>query len=437
MISLLRAPLIGCILLLSGCGGGDRGEPVVLRPDAFFRPSTLQQPENRRRTAIDQPESLTYDNARIDLLNQAPPEPEVRTLVTSIPPEAERLIPSATAPSTRPLAPMGTGVAMAVGRVAVEVNGQPVFSKKVLQPIEPDLAADAREMDPESFRKSAAGKIRNQLDFLIRTELEVAAARRNLTPAEVQVAEAQTMAWRQRQITEAGGSIEQARQKAIGEGTTFEEKVEEEFRTNLVRAFYSKRIFPRVQVTADDMRRYYDRNMEREFTSRAAAQFRLIKVDVKKVGDRAKAEQMARELADRARGGEDFAAVARDYNDDARLRNNGGEVGSIEKGAFALTAVEDAVWKLNPGEVTDPIEEKNAFYVAKLEQKGEARVQSFDEEAVQDKIRSTLRGRQFQELRDKQREQLLEGAVVNPYPPKVEPLLEIVMQKYPYWAMKQ
>lgn len=421
------------VAALVGCGG-QKLEPVVLRPDAFFRSSTLQQPESQRRTAIMQPEELTYDNARIDLLNAPTPPPTNVTVVTTIPPEAQNLIPSPQ-PATRPLPPLGTGMAMAVGRVAVEVNGQPIFSKKVLQPIEPDLAADARAMDADSFQKIAAKKIRDQLDFLIRTELEVAAAKRNLTPSEVQIAEAQTMVWRQRQITEAGGSIETARQKALAEGTTFDEKVEDEYRTNLVRAFYTKRIFPRVQVNADDMRRYYDRNLDREFTTRPGAQFRLIKVDVKKVGDRAMAEQKARELAARARAGEDFVAIARDYNDDPRLRGNGGEVGTIDKGAFALTAVEDAVWKLAPGEVSDPVEERGAFYVAKLEQKTEGRVQSFDEEAVQDKIRATLRAAQFAELRDRQRDQLLEGAVVNPYPPKIEPLLEIVMQKYPYWAM--
>ena len=428
--TILAIPLT---LWLVGCGG-QKLEPVTLRPDAFFRSSTLQQPENQRRTAILQPDELTYDNARIDLLNAPTPPPTNVTVVTTIPPEAQNLIPSPQ-PATKPLPPLGSGVSMAVGRVAVEVNGQPIFSKKVLQPIEPDLAADARTMDADSFKRIATKKIADQLEFLIRTELEVAAAKRNLTPSEVQIAEAQTMVWRQRQITDAGGSIEMARQKALSEGTTFEEKVEDEFRTNLVRAFYTKRIFPRVQVNADDMRRYYDRHLDREFSTRPGAQFRLIKVDIRKIGDRAQAEQKARELAARARGGEDFAVIARDYNDDARLRGNGGEVGMIDKGAFALTQVEDAVWKLAPGEVTDPVEEKNAFYIAKLEQKSEGRVQSFDEEAVQDKIRAPLGAEQFAELRDRQRDQLLEGAVVNPYPPKVEPLVDIVMQKYPYWAM--
>lgn len=420
----------------AGCGGGGTPEPITLRPDAFFKPSTLQKAENRRRTAIDQPEDLTYDAARIDLLNEPTPPP-VEAGVVAIDPEAQRLIPSAQpATTSAPLPPLGTGVAMAVGRVAVEVNGQPIFSKRVLQPIEPDLAANAREQDADTFRRLAAKRIRDQVDFLIRTELEVAAAKRNLAPSEIQLAEAVTAQWRQRQITEAGGSIELARQRAQAEGTTFEEKTEDEYRANLVRVYYQKRIFPRVQVNADDMRRYYDRNVAK-FTQQPQAQFRLIKVDIRKMGDRAMAEQKARNLLARIRGGEDFAAVARDYNDDVRLRSLGGDMGMIDKGAFVLSAVENAAWALSPGEVSDVVEEKGAFYIVKLEQKTEGRTRSFDEEDVQDEIRNTLRSQQFEVLRDRQREQLIQGAVVNPYPPKIEPLLEIVMQKYPYWAMKQ
>jgi parvulin-like peptidyl-prolyl isomerase len=200
--------------------------------------------------------------------------------------------------------------------------------------------------------------------------------------------------------------------------------------------YYQKRVFPRVQVNADDMRRYYDRNLK-AFTQQPQAQFRLIKVDIKKMGDRSLAQQKVEDLLRRVTGGEDFAAVAADYNDDARLRSLGGDVGLIDKGAFALSGVEAAAWALNPGEVSPVVEEKNAFFLVKLERKTEGRTRSFDEEAVQDEIRNTLRSQQFSQLRDKQREQLIAGAVVNPYPPKVEPLLEIIMQKYPYWAMNK
>ncbi len=424
------------IFAVAGCQRG--AVPVVLKPEAFFRESTIQKADAPvRRTAIDQPGAVNYDSVRLDLLR---PEGEkigpLEPAVTEVPPAVAKLVPSPQNSNTQPLPPLGMGVASTVGRVVVEVNGEPIYSSRVLRPIEPDLAANAKDKDPEQYKKYAAKAIREQVDFLIRTELEVAAAKKNLNAQETLGAEGLTMDWRVKQIREAGGSIEQARKKATDQGTTFEDQVKEEYRANLVRIFYSKRIFPRVQVTAEEMRRYYVRNKDAKFSDRAGATFRLIKVDLKKVGDRATAAAKATELRDRARQGEDFATLAKEYNDDPRLRGNGGEVGTVEKGAFARQAVETAVWNLSPGEVSDAIEDSGAFYVAKMEQKSDGRVRDFNEEAVQDQIRNELRSQQLAEMRDRQRESLMKGAVVNPYPPPIEPLLEIVMQRYPYWAMK-
>lgn len=431
--------ILGSLAAAAGCNRGE--QPLLLKPEAFLQPSTLEQRQiSPRNTAIEQPGIVNYDNVRLDLLQteEGKPAEPVGDPVT-VPPSVAAMVKSPELkelPADKPLPPLGVGAAAVLGRVVVEVNGEPIFSNKVLNPIEPDLAAKARETDPDQFKKIAAKAIRDQVDFLIRTELEVAAAKKNLGTQELQIADGLTEQWRRKQITEAGGAVELARQKARAEGTTFEEKVNDEYRANLVRIYYSKRIFPRVQVNADDMRRFFDRNREQMFSDRSAAQFRLIKVDVKKVGDMALARAKADELLTRARKGDDFATIAKEYNDDARLRSTGGDVGMIEKGAFARQAVEDAVWQLNAGDVSNVIEDNNALYIAKLEQKKEGRVRGFEEEAVQDQIRNELRSRQLAELRERQREILLRDAVVNPYPPQIEPMVEIVMQKYPYWAMK-
>ena len=434
---MVTASATAVAMLAGGCGRGV--DPVVIKPEAFFRESTIAKADTSvRRTAIDQPGSVNYDNVRLDLLRPEGGDPgRLEPAVTTVPPSVAEMIPGPEASAAAaPLPPLGAGVTSTVGRVVLEVNGEPIYSNQVLRPIEPDLAANAKEMQPEQFKKYAAKEIRSQVDALIRSELEVAAAKKNLSAQETLGAEGLTMDWRVRQIRAAGGSIEEARKRALEQGRTFEEQVQEEYRANLVRLFYSKRILPRVQVTAEDMRRYYEKNKATRFTERAGATFRLIKVDTKKTGDRAAALAKAAELQARAGKGEDFAAIARDYNDDPRLRANGGEVGTVERGAFARQAIEDAVWALNPGNVSAPIEDNNAFYIAKLESKSDGRSREFSDETVQDEIRTALRAEQLAELRDRQRESLMKGAVVTPYPPPIEPLLEIVMQRYPAWAMQ-
>jgi hypothetical protein len=226
-------------VLVGACQRG--AQPLILKPEAFLRESTLEQPQSSvRRTAIDQPGIVNYDNVRVDLLRPEDEKlPDTPSEPVTVPPSVAAMVPSPQ-PAEKPLPPLGVGMAAVLGRVVVEVNGEPIFSQKVLRPVEPDLAARAREVDPETFKKIAAKTIKDQVDFLIRTELEVAAAKKNLNAQDLAVADGLTEQWRRKQITEAGGSLEEARRAARAEGTTFEEKVLDEYRANLVRIYYSK-----------------------------------------------------------------------------------------------------------------------------------------------------------------------------------------------------
>jgi hypothetical protein len=75
------------------------------------------------------------------------------------------------------------------------------------------------------------------------------------------------------------------------------------------------------------------------------------------------ARARAAELVRRARGGEDFAALARAHSDDERTRDAGGRI----EGRFRHDAYPDtfgpAVSKLAVGEVTDPLDYGNAWAV--------------------------------------------------------------------------
>src|SRR4051794_33674692 len=61
------------------------------------------------------------------------------------------------------------GQAVTLGAVVVRVNNQPIFADKVLQAIAPVLAPEARQRDPDSFRKFAAHEIDLQLKEMIRS----------------------------------------------------------------------------------------------------------------------------------------------------------------------------------------------------------------------------------------------------------------------------
>ncbi len=67
------------------------------------------------------------------------------------------------------------------------------------------------------------------------------------------------------------------------------------------------------------------------------------------------ARQVAEDLAERARAGEDFATLARENSQDAGSAPEGGDLGWIEPG-FMVQSFEDALYKLTPEEpISDPV----------------------------------------------------------------------------------
>lgn len=433
-----RLVLMGLLAAaVGGCGWFNRDQSTArnVRADAFYR--TTPPSAEERRQAADSAGALPPTVYRGEVAAPEPVRSPTAQRVTTIAPAVQQTItPPATAPAVQPGAT--SAQYLTLGAVVTEVSGTPIYADKVIQALAPLLSSQAKQKDIQAFRALAKTEIDKQVGAMIRTELEYAAAVQNLGEDEKRFAENYTTMWRQRKITEAGGSLELARRKAAAEGLDFDEMVKEYSRTVLVQVFYQKKVFPKVQVTAEDMRRYYDQHLKSEFTEVDQAQFRLIKITAKNMGGREQAIDKIKDLRDRAVRGEDFEKLASGINHDPGLMRSGGRVGGgegwIQRGAFAITEVEEAVWKLQPGEVTEVVEVGDAFYIAKLENRKLGRVRAFEDEDVQQEIKDKLSKAQMAVRRDQVQKKLLQDSVIYPNPPVTDAAMEIAMQRYPQWA---
>jgi hypothetical protein len=435
-------------LFVPGCAKDDPGELVRT---AFARPSAPQS-DVRRMTPEDQATLPLYDTARVDIMNmdearqqQAADDAErVRvTHVSDVVSEAVTLTPEKSAlpstvqaqlPAPTTIPGRSTGSFMQLGAVVTSVNGEPIYADDVLDSLAKLFAAEAKTRDEYAFGVFARREIEKQVNVFIATELEVAAARKSLDDKEEMLARDLTTMWRLREISLAGGSLEQARAKAAADGLDFDKMVEDRNREILVQLYYQKKIFPRVQVTAEDIRRYYNTKAKTEFTEQDQAQFRVIRIDGVKTGSTEKALDKINNLRQRALSGEDFGKLAASVNDDAALMRAGGDVGSVQRGAFALEPVEEAVWLLQPGQITEAVKIGDSFYIAKLEVRKDGRVRQFEDEDVQRQIEKKLRAEQIDARRQQQRRLLLQDAVIFPDPPDLSPIVAMAMQKYSQWA---
>jgi parvulin-like peptidyl-prolyl isomerase len=347
-------------------------------------------------------------------------------------------------------APTGTnaddpsGQYVVFGTVLSKVNNQPIYAHRVLTLLDSPLRAEAKRNDPATFRQIAAALIANQVRALEREELVFAAAQKVLAERERALADVLTARRRNEEITRAGGSLELAKRRLADQGWNFDEWMDQQYRASMYMIYLQKRIHPLVQVTATDIRRFYDANRATLFNRQARAKFRVIKIDPR---DRALqldspdgAERLARELREEAvTGGAEFEAVARRVNAPS-LKDSGGLVGTdgwLPRGTYVAEKVEEAVWNLRPGQVTDVIEDRGAFYVAKLEERQDAAERPFEELAVQEEIQNRLEGQQLQELKEREERRLERDAVIQRRPRMLQTAVDMAMQRYSAWAAAQ
>ena len=163
-----------------------------------------------------------------------------------------------------PAAPTTTGATLGqyqtLGGIVAEVNGYPISANKVVRQLRPELSARATEMDEQQFRNFVIQEVSRKIMSLERDELVYGAADRILGDDERKLATYLTMQWRTRQISEAGGSVELARLRASQDGNDFDELVADQYRRQMTEVFYRRKVVPRIQISADDLRDYYNAN---------------------------------------------------------------------------------------------------------------------------------------------------------------------------------
>jgi hypothetical protein len=77
------------------------------------------------------------------------------------------------------------------------------------------------------------------------------------------------------------------------------------------------------------------------------------------------ARQKAEDVLKRARAGEDFAALAKEYSDDPGSKTQGGDLGWFGRGQM-IKEFEDTAFGLKEGDISDIVETKYGFHVIKV-----------------------------------------------------------------------
>lgn len=135
------------------------------------------------------------------------------------------------------------------------------------------------------------------------------------------------------------------------------------------------------QVTPadDEIQEYYDDNLA-QFQKPEEVHARHILFTVKPDADdaeKATVRQQAEDVLAKARGGADFAALAKQYSHDSTA-DTGGDLGTFGRGVMT-PPFEAAAFALEPGQISDIVETQFGLHIIKLEEKKPASTQTLEE----------------------------------------------------------
>jgi len=132
-----------------------------------------------------------------------------------------------------------------------------------------------------------------------------------------------------------------------------------------------------IEVTDQALKDYYEQVKDR-FTTQERRHGRHILITVADGVDDAAAKKKAEELTAQAKGGADFAQLAKDNSKDPGSAPQGGDLGWAQRGMF-VGPFEDALFSMSAGEIRGPVKTDFGYHVMKLEEVEAGHVKTFEE----------------------------------------------------------
>ncbi|BFN28347.1 MAG: peptidylprolyl isomerase [Gammaproteobacteria bacterium HGW-Gammaproteobacteria-9] len=120
--------------------------------------------------------------------------------------------------------------------------------------------------------------------------------------------------------------------------------------------------FDQVEASDEELQELYQKQI-----ASLAEQRRAAHILIETGGELSDAEAKAKidEIAERVKSGEDFAVVAKEVSQDPGSANEGGDLGFAGPGVYD-PAFEDALYALNEGEVSAPVQSEFGWHIIKL-----------------------------------------------------------------------
>lgn len=280
---------------------------------------------------------------------------------------------SSGAAAAAPAKPKPKPVPAQLPEVVARVNGEPISRDEFQQAVR-DFESRSGPVMPDTRDEVYRGVLDDMIAFRLLSG-ELKNRKIELPAAELEAA-----------MGELRGRFanEKAFRQALAEQKITQEQLRDRTRTTLmINELLEQEIGDEISVKPSEVASFYEQNPAR-FQQPEAVRVSHILIglppdapEAQRTAARARAESLVKQ----ARGGADFAALARKFSNDAS-RERGGDLGFITRGQ-AQPPFEQAAFALAPGEISDPVATTYGVHVIKSFEKRPAQTVPFGQAAAQ------------------------------------------------------
>lgn len=296
-----------------------------------------------------------------------------------------------------------------VNLLVAEVNGKIITREDLMRPIRSQMARWSKVLEEKEFEARVRLELAARLRAEISRLLALQEAKKQARNEHIKHFEKEVEKKRQRLVAMSGGSIAKWRQKLAAAGLTEDRWRQDAVDRMMVQYFLNEAIGPKISVTRQELLDYYERVKQERYQPKTQVRMQLIRLRRRDYANAEAVLSLARSLVQRARSGEDFAALTRKYSTGSRA-SEGGLWPSLGKGSYHEDAVDTALFSQPVGTVCDPIVCPRDVYVIKLLERVEGRTIPFTE--VQDEVEAAVRNAKFEEMVGRYIRKLYEKAYI-------------------------
>ena len=284
--------------------------------------------------------------------------------------------------------------AVIVERIVAIVGDKPIFLSELRARGRPFLLQIQQKVPPGPQQNAAESQMFKELiEKMIDEELEAQAAEKariTVTSDEIDNALKNSAA---AQGTTVAALYKEARSKGLSD-----QDFRDEIRRQVLEGkLLLLRVKGRVRITEEDIRSMYERSVRDE---RRRREYRPAWVVLRLMpGSSPEAirerEALAEQIAERARRGEDFAALAKQYSKDPGSAAVGGDLNFFPKEQM-VPQFSAAAFAMKPGDISELVETEFGLHIIKLTEKRDERTVPLAE--ISDKLGAFLKQKRQQQL---------------------------------------